>query len=185
MGMRLRLLFQKIYIDHIRKCTTKPSAKELAAISHMSLLAYEKPIVPGYSKIQAKNLHNDQALTEKNFNGVDFLWLYGKWKNISSLILENLPNLDQLAQVFQKENCPIQTLHENGVRVLLSTYNSPQSEKSIDNLRYTQFIKSTKLNKPVQLSNIPPTRAAAHQHISRVYYQVQTWLGNHLEPKDE
>ncbi|GFW57676.1 hypothetical protein TNCV_2925951 [Trichonephila clavipes] len=30
--------------------------------------AYEKPIVPGHSKI----LHDDQALTEKNFNGVDF-----------------------------------------------------------------------------------------------------------------
>ncbi|GFS84477.1 uncharacterized protein TNCV_4606601 [Trichonephila clavipes] len=66
-------------------------------------------------------------------------------------------------------------LHENGVRVLLAIYNAPQSENSIDNLRCTQFIKSTKLNKPVQLSNISPTRAAAHQHISRVYYQVQTW----------
>ncbi|GFS39197.1 hypothetical protein TNIN_103251 [Trichonephila inaurata madagascariensis] len=53
--------------------TTRP-------ISHMSLLAYEKPIIPGYSQI----LHDDQALTEKNFNGVDFLWLYGKWKIISS-----------------------------------------------------------------------------------------------------
>ncbi|GFY44157.1 uncharacterized protein TNIN_66811 [Trichonephila inaurata madagascariensis] len=44
---------------------------------------------------------------------------------------------------------------------------------------------STKLNKPVQLSNVPPTRAAAHQHISRVYYQVQTWLGSHLEPQEK
>ncbi|GFY47219.1 uncharacterized protein TNIN_371541 [Trichonephila inaurata madagascariensis] len=100
-------------------------------------------------------------------------------------ILENLPNLDQLAQVFQEENCPVQALHENGVRVLLAIYNALQSENNIDNLRYTQFIMSTKLNKPVQLSNIPPTRAAALQHISRVYYQVQTWLGNHLEPQEE
>ncbi|GFY79581.1 uncharacterized protein TNIN_146161 [Trichonephila inaurata madagascariensis] len=99
-------------------------------------------------------------------------------------ILENLLNLDQLAQVFQEENCPVQTLHENGVRILLAIYNAPQSENSIDNLRYTEFIKSTKLNKPVQLSNIPPTRAAAHQHISCVYYQNQTWLGNHLEPQE-
>ncbi|GFX08463.1 hypothetical protein TNCV_3269521 [Trichonephila clavipes] len=28
------------------------------------------------------------------------------------------------------------------------------------------------LNKPVQLSSLPPTSAAAHQHISRVYYQL-------------
>ncbi|GFT77842.1 uncharacterized protein TNCV_2968851 [Trichonephila clavipes] len=53
-------------------------------------------------------------------------------------------------------------------------YNAPKSENSIDNLCYTQFIRSTKLNKSVQLSNLPPTSAAAHQHISRVYYQVQT-----------
>ncbi|GFY41262.1 uncharacterized protein TNIN_343811 [Trichonephila inaurata madagascariensis] len=40
-----------------------------------------------------------------------------------------------------------------------------------------------KLNKPVQLSNLPPTNAAAHQHINRVYYQVQIWLGNDLDPQ--
>ncbi|GFY67298.1 uncharacterized protein TNIN_114271 [Trichonephila inaurata madagascariensis] len=34
------------------------------------------------------------------------------------------------------------------------------------------------------VGNISPTSAAAHQHISRVYYQVQTWLGNHLEPQE-
>lgn len=55
---------------------------------------------------------------------------------------------------------------------------------NIDNLRYTQFVKSTKLNKPVQLSNLPPTSAATHQHINRVYYQIQTWLGNDLEPQE-
>ncbi|GFY50637.1 uncharacterized protein TNIN_379671 [Trichonephila inaurata madagascariensis] len=70
------------------------------------------------------------------------------------------------------------------VRVLLEIHKTPQSENSIDNLRYIQFIKSTKLNKPVQLFNIPPTSAAVHQHISRVYYQVQTWLGNHLKPQE-
>ncbi|GFS56691.1 uncharacterized protein TNIN_84961 [Trichonephila inaurata madagascariensis] len=98
-------------------------------------------------------------------------------------ILENLPNLDQLAQVFQEQNCNVQTLHENGIRVLLKIYNAPKSKNSIDNLRYTQFIRSTKLNQPVQLSNLPPTSAAAHQHINHVYYQVQTWLGNDLEPQ--
>ncbi|GFY54947.1 hypothetical protein TNIN_259251 [Trichonephila inaurata madagascariensis] len=65
-------------------------------------------------------------------------------------ILDHLPNSDQLVQVFQEENCPVQTLHENGVRVLLAIYNALQSENSIDNLRYTQFFKSTNLNKSVQ-----------------------------------
>ncbi|GFY56654.1 uncharacterized protein TNIN_467741 [Trichonephila inaurata madagascariensis] len=55
---------------------------------------------------------------------------------------------------------------------------------SMDNLRYTQFIKSTKINKPVQLSNLPSTSASAHQQINHVYYQVQTWLVNDLEPQE-
>lgn len=67
---------------------------------------------------------------------------------------------------------------------MLAIYNAPKSVDNIDNLRYTQFVKSTKLNKPVQLSNLPPTSAATHQHINRVYYQIQTWLGNDLEPQE-
>lgn len=98
--------------------------------------------------------------------------------------LEKLPDLDQLAAAFKEENCPVQRLFENGVRILLAIYNAPKSEDSIDHLRYTQFVKSTKLNKPVQLSNLPPTSAAAHQHFNRVYYQVQTWLGHDLEPQE-
>lgn len=45
-------------------------------------------------------------------------------------------------------------------------------------------MKSRKLNKPVQLSNIPSTNAAAHQQFNRVYYQVPTWLGHDLEPQE-
>nr|CAI5823825.1 unnamed protein product [Callosobruchus analis] len=42
----------------------------------------------------------------------------------------------------------------------------------------------TKLNKPVQLTSLPPTSGAAHQHFNRVYYQVQTWLGYDLEHQE-
>lgn len=75
-------------------------------------------------------------------------------------------------------------MFENGVRIFLAIYNAPKSEHSIDDFRYKQFIKSTRLNKPVQLSTLPPTSAAARQHINRVYYQIQTWLGNDLEPQE-
>lgn len=33
--------------ERIQKCITKPIAKELVAVSHVSLLAYGKPFVPG------------------------------------------------------------------------------------------------------------------------------------------
>jgi hypothetical protein len=52
-------------------------------------------------------------------------------------------------------------IFENGVRVFLAMYNAPKSEHNIDNFRYTQFIKLTRLNKPMRLSSLPPTNAAA------------------------
>ena len=110
--------------------------------------------------------------------------LFNKGKKTFIKLLQKLANFDQLAQVFLQENCPVQQLYENGVRILLAIYNAPKSEDNIDHLRYTQFVKSTKLHKPVQLSNLPPTSAAAHQHINRVYYQVQKWLGHDLEPQE-
>ncbi|KAK9872193.1 hypothetical protein WA026_016247 [Henosepilachna vigintioctopunctata] len=110
--------------------------------------------------------------------------LFKKGKKTVTKALEKIPNLDKLVEVFQQENCPVQTLFENGVRILLALYNAPKSEDNIDHFRYTQFIKLTKLNKPVQLSTLPPTSVAAHQHINRVYYQIQTWLGNDLEPQE-
>lgn len=97
--------------------------------------------------------------------------------------LEKLSSFDELAQPFQQTDSTIHTLFENGVRILLSIYNAPKPVDNIDHLRYVQFIKSTKLNKPVPLCSLPPTNAAVHQHINRVYYQVQTWLGNDLDPQ--
>lgn len=67
---------------------------------------------------------------------------------------------------------------------MLAVYNAPKSVGSIDHLRYTQYVKFTKLNKPVQLSSMPPTSAAAQQHLNHVHYQVKTWLGHHLEPQE-
>lgn len=108
------------------------------------------------------------------------------WKGKKSLIseFEKSPDLYQLAQVFNEENCALPILYSNGTRLFLAVYNAPKTENNIDKFRYTQFIKSTKSNKPVQLSLLPPISGAALQHINRVYYQIQTWLGRDLEPQE-
>jgi hypothetical protein len=36
----------------------------------------------------------------------------------------------------------------------------------------------------VQLACLPPISASAQQHLFRVYYQVQVWLGNKLDPEE-
>lgn len=105
--------------------------------------------------------------------------LFRKGKKTFVKTLEKLPNLDQISAAFEEKNS-VQSLLENGVRTLLAINNVPKSEDCIDRLRYA--LKLTKLNKPVQLSNLPPTSTAAHQHFNRVYYQVQTWLGHDLKP---
>ncbi|GBN63059.1 hypothetical protein AVEN_153470-1 [Araneus ventricosus] len=60
-------------------------------------------------------------------------------------------------------------------------YGAPKKIDSIDKYRYLSFVKNTRNNKHVQLSCLPPTCAAAHQHLCRVYYQVQVSLGNELD----
>lgn len=54
----------------------------------------------------------------------------------------------------------------------------------IDNFRYCSFVKSTRFNKAVKLSTLPATSSAAQQHLSQVYYEVQKWLENDLNPED-
>ncbi|GBM17756.1 hypothetical protein AVEN_99640-1 [Araneus ventricosus] len=63
-------------------------------------------------------------------------------------------------------------------------YGAPKKIDSIDKYRYLSFVKNTRNNKRVQLSCLPPTCAAAHQHLCRVYYQIQVSLGNELDPEN-
>ncbi|VVC37834.1 Hypothetical protein CINCED_3A016765 [Cinara cedri] len=62
-------------------------------------------------------------------------------------------------------------------------YGAPKKEISIDNYRYLTFAKLTRNNKPIKLLSLPSTTSAAQQHLLRVYYQLQVWLGNTFNPK--
>ncbi|GBM62028.1 hypothetical protein AVEN_220955-1 [Araneus ventricosus] len=64
-------------------------------------------------------------------------------------------------------------------------FGAPQKKiDSIDKYRYLSFVKNTRNSKRVPLSCLPPTCATAHKHLCRVYYQVQVWLGNELDPEN-
>ena len=143
-----------IYDERIQKCTTKPSAKELAVISHVSLQVYEKSVVPGYSKAQVENLHDHQAFTETNLNGVDFLWLYGKSRDIAPLpgwngYLEQLtknnnnfstsqvmflPFIDNPASnvdtIYTTLNCALSIAKSHGQKTCVITFDQPLYSKA-------------------------------------------------------
>lgn len=93
-------------------------------------------------------------------------------------------DLIDCAKVFIEIDSSPQTIITKGIRFLLAVYGAPKKIDCIDKYRYLTFVKNTRNKKQVQLSCLPPTSASAIQHLYRVYYQVQTWLGYQLNPED-
>ena len=89
-----------------------------------------------------------------------------------------------VAEIFSKTGTSPDIVTSNGIKFFLSIYNAPVKEVSIDNYRYSCFIKAVSKSKPVKLNSLPPTHDAAQQHFFRVYFQVQKWLVNVLNPKE-
>jgi hypothetical protein len=70
---------------------------------------------------------------------------------------------------------------EKGIKNFLVIYGASSEQKSLDEYRFLYFTKSVTKNKAVNLNTLPPTSSAAQQHLFRVYYHVQTWLGNEFQ----
>ena len=93
-------------------------------------------------------------------------------------------DLTNCAEVFQKIDSSPQEIVTNGICFLLALYGVSNKIDCLDQYRYLTFVKNTRNIKRVQLSCLPPTSASSSQHLYRVYYQVQVWLGNQLDPSD-
>jgi hypothetical protein len=63
-------------------------------------------------------------------------------------------------------------------------YRAPVKQDDLNAYRYLCFMKAIGRNKSVNLSLLPPTDDAAKENRYRLYYQVQYWLGNQLNPQD-
>lgn len=86
--------------------------------------------------------------------------------------------MDLLAQIFQQELCFVKTFFQNGVRIfltVLAVYNV--SVKTQFSIYARHHINRTQQTGAV----IKIFHAASRQHITRVHYQIQAWLGNNLE----
>ena len=98
-------------------------------------------------------------------------------------LFEKRPDLVECAEVFSKIDSSPDIIIASGIKFILAIYGASQNINSIDSYRYLSFVKNTRKNKSVQLACLPPTSASAHQHVYRVYYQVQVWLGNNMDPE--
>ncbi|GBN53156.1 hypothetical protein AVEN_74117-1 [Araneus ventricosus] len=99
-------------------------------------------------------------------------------------LFEKRHDLIDCAEVFTNIGSSSDTILTNGTRYLLAMYGTPNKIDSIHKYRYLSSVKNTRNSKRVHLTCLPPTSAAAYQHLCRVYYRVQVCLGNDLDPEN-
>jgi hypothetical protein len=93
--------------------------------------------------------------------------------------------LRNAASVFHCASSTEDSIVDAGEEVLKIIYGGKVSE-SLGNLRYAKFAKKVAVSKSViNPASLPPTSHSAKFHLLRVYFQVQSWLGNSsLNPVD-
>ena len=70
---------------------------------------------------------------------------------------------------------------KTGEAILLLLLGS-KNEKTLDELRARKYFDklASQTKTAVEPENLGPTTDAAHQHILRMYRQIEEWKGNHL-----
>lgn len=150
---------------------------------------------PGKSG-QEKELYSSRSLDNRNFIRDHILFLHAFtgcdtvsaiYRRTKNKIIEKIETktakdekLREAVSLFTAPNLSQEKVIELGNLVFLAIYDAPKKNNTLNDLRYSLFVKGTRKNKAVSLLTLPPTDDAAAQHSLRTYYQVQTWLGNNL-----
>lgn len=107
--------------------------------------------------------------------------LFKKGKLTCFKLLEKREDLQQRVDIFLKPKANTDLIMQAGEEFLLAFYGAKKSCKSLDNLRYIKYTTTTGrqgLNKNFELASLPPTSDSAAYHFKRVYFQIQSWIGN-------
>jgi hypothetical protein len=90
--------------------------------------------------------------------------------------------LRQQASAFFGSHSIHEEVEKAGKEIFKLVFNGKKQE-SLNHLRFRKFVmKANTGSTCVQVQCLPPTEAAARFHSFRVYLQVQTWIGNELNP---
>lgn len=106
----------------------------------------------------------------------------GKVKSLS--LLKKEEQLRHTVSVFNDSDATKDQIAVAGEAFIIALYGKSKN-KTLDEYRYYmyhQYTAKKSLKANFDLASLPPTSAAASQHSFRVYHQVQTWLGNDLDP---
>lgn len=86
------------------------------------------------------------------------------------------------AEIFCSPNSSEDSIIKAGIEVITSLYNGKANE-TLNKLRYRKFTEKAKRGTlTISCKALPPTEAAAKFHCLRVFYQVQAWMGQKLNP---
>lgn len=80
----------------------------------------------------------------------------------------------KLMKLFEKRHgCARDIIDDGEIRFLLSMYDAPKSEHSIENHKYLTLLNWIKQSTAVKFQFLPPTFSTAQQHFYRVYCQIR------------
>lgn len=99
------------------------------------------------------------------------------------IIIEN-KELQEVADVFNSQDSSEDDLNIGAEKFIHVLYKGNIGQ-SLEEIRYNKFeslASQSKLSIAERLSKLPQTKSALHQHAKRVYYQVQRWRGNDMDP---
>lgn len=89
-----------------------------------------------------------------------------------------------LVKPFYKAQQGRDSLYDAAEKLVILLYKKDGQSNSLNELRYKTYKKSVRSSKKrFQLSSLPPTKSALREHVKRVYFQIQSWMGVHLNPE--
>lgn len=147
---------------------------------------------PGKGKVQSK-LYNPKSTIDKTvadhilflhaMSGCDTTSaVYGQGKVKFLKTLKNNPEIGPTIKVFTDPDADLEDVVIAGENFLLVLYDSHKHYRSLNSLRYRQYVLSA-YKVTSNIAALSPTKGAARQHSLRVYYQIQQWLGEEKNPE--
>ena len=94
-------------------------------------------------------------------------------------------DLHEMISIFYNENQTINEIYAAAEKIIVFIYKNQLKNISVNKLRYEIFMSLTvRSKKQISLALLPPSDSALREHVKRVYYQIQSWLGRSLNPED-
>ncbi|GBM95878.1 hypothetical protein AVEN_135371-1 [Araneus ventricosus] len=109
---------------------------------------------------------------------------YGKGKLQAVQLFNSNKYLQDIPEIFSYPKSSYTDIERSGEKFIIVLYsNTKKKENSLNKMSYDCFNKLVgQASSAILLSKLPPTTEAAHQHCRRTFHQVQTWLGECLNP---